>query len=178
LVAATGMNTFCLMHELFVDLDGVLADFDAGVKRATGSYPDELPPRRMWPQLARADGFYEHLDWMPDGRRLWDAVEPLRPTILTGLPLGRWAEPQKRAWCARELGEEVPVITCMSRDKAARAREAVPDGRTPVLVDDRERLRESWERMGGIFVHHTDAESTLRALESVLGRSLRDDGDR
>jgi len=176
------MDTFCLMrepmHELFLDLDGVLVDFDAGVKRVTGNLPSELSPRRMWPQLARADGFYEHLDWLPDGRRLWTAVEPLRPTILTGLPMGKWAEPQKRAWCARELGAEVPVITCMSRDKAARANEAVPRGRTPVLVDDRERLRESWELMGGLFVHHTDAESTLRALEAIVQRSLREDEER
>lgn len=32
---------------------------------------------------------------MPDGRELWGGVESLRPTILTGLPMGNWAEPQK-----------------------------------------------------------------------------------
>lgn len=37
----------------------------------------------------------EHLDWMPDGRELWDGVAHLQPTILTGLPMGNWAEPQK-----------------------------------------------------------------------------------
>lgn len=37
----------------------------------------------------------EHLDWMPDGRELWEGVEQLHPTILTGLPMGTWAEPQK-----------------------------------------------------------------------------------
>lgn len=36
-----------------------------------------------------------NLDWMPDGRELWEGVESLQPTILTGLPMGKWAEPQK-----------------------------------------------------------------------------------
>lgn len=157
------------MYKLFVDLDGVLADFEAAVIRITGRHPSEQPPRKMWPELARTPGFYEHLAWTSDGRALWEAVRDLRPTILTGLPLGRWAEPQKRAWCARELGPEVPVITCMSRDKARHAREATPEGVVPLLIDDRERLRDSWEHMGGVFVHHTDAASSVAAIRRRFG---------
>ncbi|HKJ86866.1 MAG TPA: hypothetical protein VKA06_12370, partial [Spirochaetia bacterium] len=99
------------------------------------------------------------------------------PTILTGLPLGRWAEPQKRAWCARELGPEVPVITCMSRNKAVRAREATSDAETPVLVDDRDWLRESWEEMGGVFVHHTDAVTSVEEIEALFSMTLLDRRD-
>jgi hypothetical protein len=161
------------MCKLFVDLDGVLVDFEGGVKRVTGLMPWEQSQRSMWSQLARTPGFYEHLDWMPDGRTLWEAVRKLEPTILTGLPLGRWAEPQKRAWCARELGPDVPVVTCMSRDKAKRAFQLTPEDATPVLIDDRDRIREAWEKMGGIFVHHTDADSSVQRTEEIFGRSLR-----
>ena len=158
------------MYELFVDLDGVLVDFDEGVKRITGSYPSELSSRSMWTQLARAPGFYEQLDWMPDGHELWNAVREFSPTILTGLPMGRWAEPQKRAWCARELGADVPVITCLSRNKAKRAREVTPARKTPVLVDDRAWIREAWEEIGGIFVHHTDTTSSIARVEEIFDR--------
>lgn len=155
------------MFKLFVDLDGVLADFDRGVQDLTGQSPEQLHPKRMWPKIARADGFYEHLHWMEDGKVLWDAVRSKDPTILTGLPMGSWAEPQKRAWCARELGPDVPVITCMSRHKAARAAEQTPEQSTMVLVDDREKLRESWEAAGGLFVLHTDAASSIAALAAA-----------
>lgn len=37
----------------------------------------------------------EHLEWMTDGRDLWEGIVDLHPTILTGLPMGHWAEPQK-----------------------------------------------------------------------------------
>ena len=95
-------------YRLFLDLDGVLADFDAGVLRAMGKLPSELTDRQMWPVLARTPGFYEHLPWTTDGRDLWEFSKRYSPVIVTGIPLGKWAEPQKRAWCARELGAEVP----------------------------------------------------------------------
>jgi hypothetical protein len=155
------------VYKLFLALDGVLANFDAGVRALTGKDPEHLPPYVMWPRLARTDGFYEHLDWMPDGRALWDALKTFEPVILTGLPRGAWAEPQKRAWCARELGADVQVITCMTRDKHREARSVTPEGVTPVLVDDRDRIRSDWESMGGVFVLHRSASRSLEDLASV-----------
>ena len=162
-------------YQLFVDLDGVLADFDSGVRRVTGKEPAELEPRRMWPVLARTPGFYDSLDWMPDGKELWEAVKGFSPVILTGLPMGRWAEPQKRAWCERELGAHVPVITGMSRKKAQLAAEWMEENnlgdRTPLLIDDRLKLQEAWEAEGGVFVLHLGTGSSLKELAG-LGYAL------
>ena len=52
---------------------------------------------------------------MPDAQVLFEAVKHLKPTILTGLPLGNWAAPQKERWAPAFPG--VPIITCMARDK-------------------------------------------------------------
>lgn len=158
------------MYCLFVDLDGVLVNFDSGVQAITGLPPHEQSPRAMWPQLARARGFYENLDWLTGGRELWMHVRSLEPTILTGLPLGRWAEPQKRAWCARELGGDIPVITCMSREKHSRAREATPADAVPVLIDDRQSLKENFEGAGGVFIHYSDTEGAIARLNALEGR--------
>ena len=152
---------------LFVDLDGVLADFDRGVQALTGRFPSEQPPGVMWPILARSGHFYAELEWMPDGKELWASVKPFAPLVLTGLPRGRWAEPQKREWCRRELGPDVEVITCLSREKAIRARERTPEGITPVLIDDRGSLREAWEAMGGVFIHHESAEGSIQELRAI-----------
>jgi len=154
-------------YRLFLDLDGVLTDFDAGVLKAAGKAPADLGDRRMWPILARTPGFYEHLPWMADGRLLWDFCRAYQPTILTGVPLGRWAEPQKRAWCARELGPEVPVICCLSREKSLRAAELLGAGETMVLVDDRLKLQQAWEDAGGRFLLHTSAAESVAALRDL-----------
>lgn len=152
-------------YTLFVDLDGVLADFDAGVEEVTGKLPSEQSPKAMWPRLARTQGFYANLDWMPDGRTLWERVARHDPIILTGLPLGKWARPQKLEWCSRELGADVEVLTCMSRDKAKVARER-SEG-TPVLIDDRDKFRDKWVEMGGIFIHHKSAAESISELEAL-----------
>ncbi|WP_425450473.1 hypothetical protein [Virgifigura deserti] len=147
--------------KLFLDLDGVLADFDRGVKAVTGKRPEQLPLKQMWRALAQAPDFYGTLEMMHDAEILWAFCRPYHPTILTGLPLGNWAPDQKRRWVARMLGAEVRVITCMSRDKHNFS------GPSHVLVDDRASIREPWERAGGIFILHVSAEHSIRALKAL-----------
>lgn len=147
--------------KLFLDLDGVLADFDRGVREVTGKPPEDLSLKAMWAALARAPRFFETLEFMHDAEALWRFCEPHHPTILTGLPLGSRAPAQKRRWVARMLGAHVPVITCMSREKPRWS------GRGHVLVDDRASAREGWERKGGTFIHHTSAENSISALRRI-----------
>jgi len=148
--------------KLFLDLDGVLADFDRGVEAVTGKRPDQLSVRQMWKALAREPDFYGTLDMMHDAQVLWEFCEPYQPTILTGLPLGDWAPGQKRRWVAAMLGADVPVITCMTRDKHRFS------GPGHVLVDDRVGTRDPWEAAGGIFILHTQAARSIAELK-LLG---------
>jgi hypothetical protein len=158
-------------YRIFVDLDGVLSDFDTAVKDLTGHFPWELPDSRMWPRLAKTPEFYTNLPWMPDGYELWSYIRGYLPVVLTGVPRGKWAEQQKRDWCARELGEDVPVITCFSRQKPEKAWEHLAEEgdtrATPVLIDDRERIREAWEAGGGVFIHHRSAGSSIEELQAL-----------
>jgi inhibitor of KinA sporulation pathway (predicted exonuclease) len=74
---------------LFCDLDGVLADFDGGILKLTGRAVHDLPVSQMWKAVSRCNtprGFFGSLDWMSDGRELWDAIKHCNPKILTGCP--------------------------------------------------------------------------------------------
>lgn len=154
------------MLPLFVDLDGVLADFDAGVRLLTGRTPDEYTKRHgtpaLWSLLARTPDFYTLLPPHPDGPHIWARVKRLQPTILTGCPLGEWAAPQKRAWVAKFLGSHVPVITCLSKNKHTYATSGA------ILIDDRVATGVAWSEAGGTFVHHTTLSSTLAQLDTLL----------
>ena len=149
---------------LFLDADGVLADFDQGARRLLGLRPKEFIARHgrgtFWTRLAKAPNFYGSLAEMPDARLLFDAVEHLKPTILTGLPMGSWAAPQKVEWAAEHF-PGVPIITCMARDKHKHMK------RGDVLVDDREKHREEYEAAGVVFVHHKNAEDSLSQLAAI-----------
>ena len=150
---------------LFLDADGVLADFDAGAQQLLGMKPKAFIAKygrgAFWRRLANAKNFYGSLPQMPDGRRLFDAVKHLDPTILTGLPLGKWAAPQKVEWAAEHF-PGVPIITCMAADKHKHMHPG------DVLVDDREKHRAAYEAAGVVFVHHKNAEDSLRQLANIF----------
>jgi hypothetical protein len=150
---------------LFLDADGVLADFDHGARRSLGLSPKAFIAKHgrgtFWKRLAKAPNFYGSLPEMPDARLLFDAVRHLKPTILTGLPLGNWAARQKVEWAADHF-PGVPIITCMARDKHLHMHPG------DVLVDDREKHRAEYEAAGVVFVHHTSAEHSLRQLAKIF----------
>jgi len=149
------------MPTLFLDCDGVLADFDKGAARilgmAPGVYERRFGLKRFWAALASAPDFFATLEPLPDARELFEAVRHLDPVILTGLPRGSWAEPQKRRWAERHF-PGVEVITT----SAALKREHCRPG--DALVDDRDKYRHLWEGAGGIFIHHRNAAESIAEL--------------
>ena len=149
------------MRQLYLDCDGVLADFDKGATAILGlppnAYEKRHGPGRFWRKLAAAPDFYFGLPLMDDAMELFEAVRHLNPIILTGLPRGNWAADQKVRWAAQYF-PGTRIITTLARDKRDHAREG------DVLVDDQLRHRHLWEEAGGIFVQHKSAKATLAAL--------------
>jgi len=150
---------------LFLDADGVLADFDEGVRQLLGMEPRAFEAKHgrgaFWKRLANAKDFYATLPEMADARVLFDAVKHLKPTILTGLPLGNWAAPQKVKWAAEHF-PGVPIVTCLARDKHKHMKAG------DVLVDDRENHRSAYESAGVLFVHHKNAADSVRQLAKIF----------
>jgi hypothetical protein len=91
---------------IFCDLDGVLVDFNAGVKRLNrGKGVDTLSRKQMWGSIARAGNFFLDLPWTHDGKDLWSKMveHGYYPSILTGIPCVKGSREQKFSWCEREL---------------------------------------------------------------------------
>lgn len=153
-----------MRKQIYLDCDGVLADFDKGAEAILGMPPRTFEkrynPGLFWKRLATAPDFFANLEPMPDAFELYDAVKDQNPIILTGLPRGNWAEPQKRRWAERWF-PGVEVITTM----AALKREHCHPG--DVLVDDRDKHRHLWEAAGGRFVHHKNARSSIAELRAL-----------
>jgi hypothetical protein len=151
-----------MRKQIYLDCDGVLADFDRGAEKILGApagvFERRHGPGEFWKRLARAPEFFDSLEPLPDAMELYEAVGHLNPIILTGLPRGNWAEPQKRRWAERHF-PGVEVITT----SAALKREHCHPG--DVLVDDRDKYRHLWEQAGGVFIHHTSAQASIQALK-------------
>jgi hypothetical protein len=162
---------------IFCDLDGVLCDFEASALLLCKA--QHIPnDKRLWSTIGRhgVREFYRNLDWIDGARSLWQYLHELRRDnhdvhVLTGLPCGpltQGARRGKEEWCARELGSDVHVITCMSRDKHTFCK-----GANYVLIDDRESLGKDWERAGGTFIHHVETKKSIEILQMRLSSSSR-----
>ena len=149
------------MPTVFLDCDGVLADFDKGAAQIFGMAPGDYERRhglkQFWSKLAAAPDFFDTLEPLPDAPELFEAVRHLNPVILTGLPRGNWAEPQKRRWAARYF----PGVEVIATSAALKREHCSPGD---VLVDDRDKYRHLWEKAGGVFIHHRSASSSIRQL--------------
>lgn len=150
---------------IWLDCDGVLANFSLGFKQEFGSSPEEFEDKHgssyFWTRIRQTPHFFERLPLMSDARELYEAVKPLRPIILTGCPRGSWAELQKMRWRDRHF-PGVPMVTCMSKQKKDYCRPG------DVLIDDRDHFRELWEQAGGTFILHVSAKQSIIDLQTVI----------
>jgi hypothetical protein len=150
--------------QLFLDCDGVLADFDSAAEQVFGmpsrQAEQRLGPKQFWRKLRNHDDFYTSLPLLPDARKLFEAVKHLNPIILTGCPLGGWAEGQKHRWAASHF-PGTRMITCMAREKRLHMKPG------DILVDDFLKYKALWEAAGGIFIHHTSADKTIVELHRI-----------
>lgn len=155
------------MRQLFVDLDGVLADFDGFYLHQFGKPLDrggESDPPGMWENIRQHGTFYRDMPPLADAEELWNGVRRWNPVVLTGVPYTQVpeAERHKRAWMQEHFGADVPVVCCKSRHKYRHGKPG------DVLVDDWAKYQDLWVRMGGVFVLHRSAKDSLAVLETLL----------
>jgi hypothetical protein len=150
------------MHKFYLDMDGVLCNFDKKrIELGITSY--DFGPEG-WEILDKIPHLFYHLEPMPDAFELWEYLKPLNPTILTAIPKKAQLEhaaSDKRLWIAKHLGGDVPVITCYGEEKQNYA------DREAVLIDDFGRNIGQWIKRGGIGVLHTDTRTTLQILNEL-----------
>src|SRR3954447_1194226 len=151
------------MARVFLDCDGVLADFDKAATAVLGQPPRQFQQqfglKQFWCKRVAVPNFFAELDLLPDAMDLYQAVRHFDPVILTGLPRGEWAEPQKRRWAERYF----PGVSVITTAAALKYEHCHPGD---ALVDDRNKYRHLWERAGGIFIHHTTARISIAVLRN------------
>ena len=152
--------------QIYVDMDGVLADFDRGALEHLGlrdprKAETEIGAPEFWRRIGSIPHFYRSLPLMADARELWAgvlAVSPRPPIILTGVPWSiETAVDDKFAWAATHF-PGTQVIPCAAKDKCLQCQPG------DVLIDDWPQYKALWEAKGGRFIVHTSAAESLRLL--------------
>lgn len=119
-----------MVNKIYFDLDGVLADFDRGVEELAGfdrngaDANSNVQDDEMWKAIAKVPNFYDKLELMTGGKKLFDTLYQIygeRVEILTGIPKPKrnitTAAEDKINWVHRILGTEIKVNTVFREEK-------------------------------------------------------------
>ena len=136
------------MKQLFLDLDGVFADFNKGVKNITGREPNNLPTWRLWSSINKKEDFWISLEPFNHASSFIESLKKYNPIILTGLPSSKkdLVSEHKREWVEKHLGD-YEVITCLSKDKHLHMKNP-----GDVLLDDNIKNCTNWNNNGGVSI--------------------------
>ena len=163
------------MRTIFLDMDGVVADFDTFASNLLGrpigwnDSKQDLTDEE-WVKLASVDRLYYQLPLMPDATKLVAYVKSLSTRFqigfLTAVPRRTTmpsARDDKQAWVDKYFPGMRMDIGPYSHDKQKWCNPG------DILVDDRPSNIEQWKAAGGFAIYHAgDVDDTIKRINEVV----------
>ena len=147
---------------LYLDLDGVMADFDSLFPRLFNVDHRGLADAEMWRHINAHPTYWLDMPLFDGALEFLKEIEHLSPIILTACPKSNYenAARQKREWCRRHFGSGITVLPVAGGSAKPLFMHAPGD----VLVDDFIKNIDAWEAASGTGIHHLSFEATLKAI--------------
>ncbi len=163
------------ISKIYFDMDGVLADFNRGIREMCGIEPVNQSNKkksdddRIWEAVKSIEHFYDKLEFMPGTREMFfdiynkygDICE-----ILSAIPKpGRGiitAGEDKISWAHRKLTDKLKVNIVYREEKKNYA-----IGKDCILIDDFQKNILEWEAYGGTGILFSSVPETIKRLKEV-----------
>ena len=164
--------------EVYLDMDGVLADFVYGYNKVAGTDIKsqwDLPKAKQDPVLAKIAGtdFFQTLPKFPSADKLVDLViQKFGHYNICSSPLRNDyenSEKHKTIWLQKHLNPQPKniIITPRKEKYAVQA-----DGTPNILIDDKAENIQRWRAQGGIGILYNAAVDSLDNVAQVLNSDL------
>ena len=155
---------------IFVDMDGVLADFLKGCEAMIGhpmtnddkghsdydARKEELTNKRLFANLPPMVDMYDLIAYIKHTGINWEIL------TAAGVVNRELVVYDKKSWIKKYVSPSVVVnCTFTGAQKSAYAL------KNNVLIDDRPKNIEAWEKAGGIGIIHTSAADTISQLKEL-----------
>ena len=165
--------------EIYVDMDGVLADFFGEWKKLVGKDWRQLGKDEIEPALKKIrdeDKFWLNIPLTSNAKKLLGIIKQVKGSYkILSSPLANDpnSEPHKREWIKKNLDFFPPTEVIITKDKAKYATN--PDGTPNILIDDYGVNIAAWESAGGIGFKHKDHkfERTAKKLKAEIDEDFQ-----
>lgn len=151
---------------LYIDLDGVMADFDTAFPVIFGLDHRTLDDDVLWKHVNGHPSFFRDLPPMRGAVEFFRSVEHLQPVILTACPKSNYtvAAQQKRAWVREHLSATCLVLPVLGGVNKPLFMHQAGD----VLIDDWSKNCVAWTAAGGVAIQHKgDWVATRGSLQAA-----------
>tara|TARA_B110000902_G_scaffold59756_1_gene70222 strand:+ start:2092 stop:5484 length:3393 start_codon:yes stop_codon:yes gene_type:complete len=145
--------------EIFVDMDGVLADFFGEWTKSQGvdDWKEIKNPEQAIGDIKNIDDFWLNLPVLPKARNLLELIKQVKGKYkICTSPLADdpRSEPHKREWVKKNLAFFPPEEVIVTHNKPQFAKQK--DGTSNILIDDFGKNIDAWEAAGGIGFKYKD----------------------
>jgi|TARA_B110000467_G_scaffold83213_1_gene75080 hypothetical protein len=179
------MKTFkCFLEEkrdkrIYLDMDGVLVDFVAGIRKLTGTkldmeskeFSDVVMGVLHKTSSGELSGFWEELPLLSDGLKL--------AKYISGKGLGLYilsscsgdllyCKKEKYKWVKKNIGRYIPRSNVIVTKTATEKLKYLQEG--DILIDDFKKNVTRWNSSGGVGIWHVQGmySKTISQLEKII----------
>lgn len=157
------------MKTIFVDMDGVLTDFDKRYRELFKTEPGEKRDDKFstrWEEFIYGKHFAT-LEWFPSGKELLKYLNTLnvQKAILSstgGFARHNYVAAQKKEWLNNNSITYPAVFVPGKEYKPGYA------NKNSLLIDDTLSIIVNFQKAGGTAIHHTNFGETVAFIESWL----------
>lgn len=164
-LAAAETRKKALERRVYLDLDGVMADFDAHFPATFGLDHRSMADDDMWLTINGHASYFRDMPPCGGAIEFFRSIEHLDPIILTACPKSNYAHVagQKREWVREHLSATATILPVMGGRHKPLFMHAAGD----ILIDDFEKNTLAWEAAGGTAILHRDFSTTAAAIRSL-----------
>lgn len=169
-----------MVSKIYVDMDGVIADFDAAYSSIYGCFCRDDPDKeKNFYEAVHKHEIFKYLERMQDAQDLINElnkydVEIALLSCATPYPNYDQVCDQKEYWARRRFPEFVELnFTYTKEDKGRYAKSDV------LLIDDSQACIDAFSVKGGMTILHKNAKDTIMELSRLHSKGLinvRDNG--
>ena len=151
-------------YKIYCDMDGVIVDFEGAYENLTGKNirgNHVKGDAAFWQPITDAgESFWTGMEWMKDGKELWNYIKPYSPKLLSAPSRQESSRTGKQKWVEQNIPGTILLL------KSAEYKQFYASPKS-ILIDDRADNIQRWKAAGGVGILHTSAADTIQQLKEL-----------